>query len=78
MSIFKFFYRSKRKSGDRSAPAFLQERDDPFAHPLIACMDLRLLADLPPEQLRDSENSRCTESLKLAQHSTPSGGACLL
>ena len=73
MSIVNFFYRPMRKSDPRSAPRFVQERDDPFEHPLIAGMDLRLLADLPPEQLRDSEPSRSSESLRLAQHFAPRG-----
>ena len=77
MIILKLFYRSKREPDRRSAPTALQERDDPFAHPQIASMDLRLLADLPPEQLRDGESSKRSESLRPAKRSVLRGKMCV-
>jgi hypothetical protein len=58
MSNFKFFYRWRRRSDRHSAAFARQGRVDPFAHPQIASMDLRTLADLPPEQLRDVESRK--------------------
>ena len=50
--MFKFSYRLRRSS-ERTAPTASRGGDDPFAYPEIAKMDLRMLADLPPEQLRE-------------------------
>jgi hypothetical protein len=59
--MIKFLYRLKRNAG-QPGPTPLRSGDDPFAHPEIASMDLRMLADLPPEQLRDREGDKRAES----------------
>jgi hypothetical protein len=50
---------------------------DPFAHPQIASMDLRTLADLPPEQLRDVESRKNVDGLTPARSFSPSGKVCV-
>jgi hypothetical protein len=75
--MFKFFYRWNRESDRHAALSARQIRDDPFAHPQIASMDLRMLADLPPEQLRDVESSKRLESSRLTQSPVLSGKMCV-
>ena len=43
---------------DRVPHDIRRGQNDPFCHPQIASMDLQMLADLPPEQLRDRESAR--------------------
>ena len=52
--MFKFLYSLQPSAGPRLGTA-RRGIDDPFVEPEIANMDLRMLADLPPEQLRDRE-----------------------
>ena len=66
MSMFKIFYSLKRNA-DLTARTAAQRTDDPFAHPQIASMDLRMLADLPPEQLRDGERKKTGERSRSVQ-----------
>jgi len=77
MSNFKFFYRWKREPDRRPAPSALQGGVDPFAHPQIASMNLRTLADLPPEQLRDGESSKSVDGLRAARSPSLSGKICV-
>ena len=77
MSMFNFFYRSNRDADRHMAPPALGKGDDPFAHPQIASMDLRMLADLPPEQLRDDEWCKRVENSTRAQSPVLRGTMCV-
>jgi hypothetical protein len=77
MSNFKFFYRWKRDPDRRLAALAPQSGVDPFAHPQIASMNLRTLADLPPEQLRDGESSKSVDGLRAARSPSLSGKICV-
>jgi hypothetical protein len=77
MSNFKFFYRWKREPYRHSAALALQSGVDPFAHPQIASMNLRTLADLPPEQLRDVESCKSADGLRPARSPSLSGKICV-
>ena len=65
--MFEVLYRRKRNAGRTTPTCRRRDEDDPFAHPQIASMDLRMLADLPPEQLRDCESDKGAESPRPAQ-----------
>jgi hypothetical protein len=58
--MFKFIYRM-RPSAERGAPTAPEASDDPFAYPEIASMSLQMLADLPPDQLRERKATRDAE-----------------
>jgi hypothetical protein len=66
--MLKFIYRL-RSSATHGAATVSEASDDPFAHPAIASMDLRMLADLPPDELHeckaagDAERRRSAEGL---------------
>jgi hypothetical protein len=64
--MIKFLYRLWRNGG-QTAPTPWHRSDDPFAHQQIASMDLRMLADLPPEQLRERVGKKGAESPGPAQ-----------